>query len=175
MVVLDLNGVVVEGDLNPSSDTPSHIALYKELPVGGVAHTHSTYATGFAQAGVPIPPAGTTHADYFYGSVPITRDLSLEEIKNNYELNTGKVIVETLKKSGLTALEMPGALVRNHGPFTWGLNAFEAAHNAAVLEELAFMAWHAEQMSPDVSAMSQELLDKHYLRKHGSGAYYGQN
>jgi len=177
MVVIDLEGNKVEGDLNPSSDAPTHIELYRSFPgIGGAAHTHSRWATIFAQVGIAIPALGTTHADYFHGSIPCTRNLTSDEILGNrYELETGNVIVETFRKtSGANPADIPGILVSSHGPFSWGSTAGEAAHNAAVLEECAFMAWHTLQIRPDVPEMQRELLDKHYLRKHGPGAYYGQ-
>jgi L-ribulose-5-phosphate 4-epimerase len=173
MVVLDLAGNKVEGALNPSSDAPTHLELYRSFPdLGGVVHTHSRWATVFAQAGMAIPALGTTHADYFYGPVPCTRKLIPAEIAGQYELQTGKVIVETFQ--GKKALDIPGVLVQSHGPFGWGKDADNAVHNAAVLEETAFMAWHTLRLRPEIPAMQQELLDKHYLRKHGPGAYYGQ-
>ena len=173
MVVVDLDGNVVEGDKRPSSDTPTHIELYKAFPeIGGVVHTHSRWATSFAQAGRNIPPLGTTHADDFYGEVPCTRGLTDEEIGGEYEKNTGLVIAETF--ADLNAGEVPGVLVRNHGPFSWGKNAADAVHNAVVLEEVAFMAFHALMLEPEAAQVPQALLDKHYLRKHGKNAYYGQ-
>ena len=174
MVVVDLEtGETVEGGLSPSSDTPTHIALYKAFPgIGGVVHTHSRWATVFAQAGMGIPALGTTHADYFYGTIPCTRKMTAPEIAGQYEANTGRVIVELF--AGMDAGKIPAALVHSHGPFTWGKDAEEAAHNAVILEEVAFMAWHNIQFDPDISSMQQELLDRHYLRKHGPGAYYGQ-
>lgn len=174
MVVMDLNGNKVEGDLNPSSDTPTHLELYRNFPtIGGVVHTHSRWATIWAQSGRDIPAYGTTHGDYFYGSIPCTRAMTPEEIGGEYELETGKVIVETFQ--GKKPEDIPAVLVKSHGPFTWGKDCFEAVHNSVVLEELAMMAWHTEntfgvQMQP----MQQELLDKHFLRKHGANAYYGQ-
>lgn len=174
MVVMDLNGNKVEGDLNPSSDTPTHLELYRNFPtIGGVVHTHSRWATIWAQSGRDIPAYGTTHGDYFYGPIPCTRAMTPEEIGGKYELETGKVIVETFQ--GKKPEDIPAVLVKSHGPFTWGKDCFEAVHNSVVLEELAMMAWHTEntygvQMQP----MQQELLDKHFLRKHGANAYYGQ-
>ena len=173
MVVVDLNGKVVEGKWRPSSDTPTHLELYKAFPdCGGIVHTHSRWATVFAQAGREIPALGTTHADYFYGPIPCTRLLTVEEINGEYEAETGKVIIETFKDRDPMAV--PAALVYSHGPFAWGKDPLEAVHNAVVLEEVAFMAWHAMELNPQVGRMQQELLDKHYLRKHGKNAYYGQ-
>ena len=172
MVVVDLDGNVVEGSLNPSSDTPTHLELYKAYPeIGGVVHTHSRWATTFAQAGLPIPALGTTHADDFYGDIPVSRKMTPEEIAGEYEKETGKVILETV---GDNAADVPAVLVHSHGPFAWGKDAMAAVHNAVVLEEVAFMAWHAMQLNPTLSRMQQELLDKHFLRKHGKNAYYGQ-
>ena len=174
MVVMDLNGNKVEGELNPSSDTPTHLELYRNFPtIGGVVHTHSRWATIWAQSGRSIPAYGTTHGDYFYGPIPCTRAMTPEEIGGEYELETGKVIVETFQDK--KPEDIPAVLVKSHGPFTWGKDCFEAVHNSVVLEELAMMAWHTEntygvQMQP----MQQELLDKHFLRKHGANAYYGQ-
>jgi len=174
MVVIDLEGKKVEGSLKPSSDAPTHVQLYRSFTgIEGVAHTHSRWATIFAQAGLPIKAVGTTHADYFYGTIPCTRKMLPREIAAEYELETGKVIVETVSTND--PLSIPAVLVHSHGPFTWGSSAENAAHNAAVLEECAFMAWHTFQMSPNTPDMQRELLDKHYLRKHGSGSYYGQN
>lgn len=176
MVVVDLDGNVVEGHYKPSSDTPTHVELYKAFPsLGGVVHTHSRWATSFAQAGVSIPAMGTTHGDYFYGDIPCTRPMTPEEISGEYEKETGNVIIETFQEQGIDAALIPAALVFSHGPFAWGKDAMEAVHNAVVLEEVAFMAMHAIQLNPSVCRMQQELLDKHYLRKHGKNAYYGQN
>jgi len=173
MVVVDLDGNVVEGDLNPSSDTPTHLELYRNYPtIGGIVHTHSRWATIWSQAGMDVPALGTTHGDYFYGAIPCTRKMTPEEIGGEYELETGKVIVETC---GEKAKDIPAVLVNSHGPFAWGKDAAEAVHNAVVLEEVAMMAWHNLMMlGGSLVPMQQELLDKHYLRKHGPGAYYGQ-
>ena len=172
MVVVDLCGNVVEGKLNPSSDTPTHLELYKAYPaIGGVVHTHSRWATTFAQAGLPIPALGTTHADDFYGDIPVSRRMTPAEIAGAYEKETGTVILETV---GDNAMDVPAVLVHSHGPFAWGKDAMEAVHKAVVLEEVAFMAWHAMLLNPDLPRMQQELLDKHFLRKHGKNAYYGQ-
>ncbi|MCD7733397.1 MAG: L-ribulose-5-phosphate 4-epimerase [Oscillospiraceae bacterium] len=173
MVVVDLNGKVVEGDLNPSSDTPTHVEFYKAFPnIGGVTHTHSSYATSFAQAGRGIPALGTTHGDYFYGEIPCTRKMTPEEIAGEYEKNTGLVIIETFKDKDPDAI--PAVLVNSHGPFTWGKNAVDSVHHAVILEECAKMAIRAYALNPDLQPMQQELLDRHYLRKHGANAYYGQ-
>lgn len=175
MVVVSLEtGEIVEGVLRPSSDTPTHLALYRAFPnIGGVVHTHSRWATIYAQAGKGIPPLGTTHADYFYGEIPCTRRMTEKEIAGDYEAETGKVIIETF--AGRNADDIPAALVYSHGPFAWGTSPENAVHNAVVLEEIAFMAWHNEALSPDIVPMQKELLDKHYLRKHGANAYYGQS
>ena len=171
IVVLDLDGKVVEGRLNPSSDTPTHLELYRKFEgIGGVVHTHSRYATAFAQANAGIPPLGTTHGDYFYGEIPCTRAMTPAEIQGDYELETGKVIVECCPDYK----DIPAALVANHAPFVWGKDAMEAVHNSVVLEELSAMAWITKTMYPDVKNMPQTLLDKHYFRKHGANAYYGQ-
>lgn len=175
MVVVDLDGKRVEGKYKPSSDTDTHIALYRAFPsLGGVVHTHSRWATTFAQAGRGIPAFGTTQGDYFYGEIPCTRKMTPEEIAGAYELETGHVIIETFRKRGIDPAQVPAVLVHSHGPFVWGTDAANAVHNAVVLEECAFMAFHAMQLEPELPPMQQELLDKHYLRKHGPGAYYGQ-
>lgn len=174
MVVVSLKtGEKVEGDLNPSSDTDTHVVLYNAFPdIGGIVHTHSRWATTFAQAGQGIEALGTTHGDYFYGEIPCTRKMTPEEIGGKYELETGNVIVETFRDK--SANDIPAVLVHSHGPFCWGTSPKNAVHNAVVLEELAFMAWHAKMLNPTLPPMQQELLDKHYLRKHGANAYYGQ-
>ena len=174
MVVVDLDGNIVDGRYKPSSDTPTHLVLYREFPdIGGIVHTHSRWATAWAQAGRGIPAYGTTHGDYFYGEIPCTRKMTAAEIGGAYEAETGRVIVETFAKRDPNAI--PAVLVYSHGPFAWGKNAHDAVHNAVVLEEVANMALHTEQLAPQICPMQQELLDKHYLRKHGSNAYYGQN
>ena len=163
MVVVDLEGNIVEGELRPSSDTPTHLALYRAFPeVGGIVHTHSTYATAWAQAGLDIPNIGTTHADYFHGDIPCTADMTEAEVKGDYELETGNDYMAT-----------PGALVKNHGPFAWGRNPSDAVHNAVVMEEVAKMAFIAMNINPALT-MSPYLVEKHFSRKHGPGAYYGQ-
>lgn len=173
MVVVDLDGKVVEGKYRPSSDTPTHIWLYKQFPqIGGVVHTHSTYATAWAQSGRNITAYGTTHADAFYGDVPCTRALTKEEIDSEYELNTGKVIAETFVDKDVLAI--PAILVKNHGPFTWGATPEKAVENAVTLEEVARMAQLTESLHPQVKRVDQHLLNKHYNRKHGANAYYGQ-
>ncbi len=176
MVVVDLfTGEVVEGDKNPSSDTPTHLELYRKFKnIGGIVHTHSRMATSFAQAGKEILPFGTTHGDYFYGTVPCTRDMTSSEIKGEYEKETGKVIVETFLNKAINPDEIPSVLVKNHGPFSWGKDSFEAVHNAVVLEEIANMNFNTLMLNPETSEMKKTLLDKHYLRKHGKNAYYGQ-
>lgn len=174
MVVVDLDGNVVEGELKPSSDTPTHIALYKAFPeIGGVAHTHSTFATSWAQTGQSIPSLGTTHADYFATDIPCTRNMTEEEINGNYELGTGNVIVEKFKNLSYNPLHTPGVLVNNHGPFTWGKSAEEAVFHAVVLEEITKMAYYSLTINPD-SEMNKALMEKHFSRKHGLNKYYGQ-
>lgn len=175
MVVVNLDGKVIEGKLKPSSDLMTHLELYRQFPeIGGVVHTHSQNATAWAQAKKGIPALGTTHADYFYGEVPCTREMTKEEIKNDYELNTGKVIVEHFDKNNINPLSIPAVIVSGHGPFTWGVNASKAVENAVVLEEVAQMALKTKMINGSVEQMKEELLDKHFLRKHGAGAYYGQ-
>lgn len=175
MVIVDLDGNVVDGDLKPSSDTATHIALYKAFPeIGGIVHTHSTCATSWAQAGKPIPAFGTTQADYFYGEIPCTRKMTEEEIAGEYELETGNVIVETFKTREINPVQVPGVLVHSHAPFAWGKNPQDAVHNAVVLEEVAEMGWKTLSINPDAKPMDQALLDRHFLRKHGANAYYGQ-
>lgn len=173
MVLIDLQGNVVEGEYKPSSDMPTHIVLYKAFPeIGGIVHTHSPYATSWAQAGKSIPCYGTTHADYIYGEVPCVRNLTKEEIEEAYEKNTGVLIADYFRKLDYEAV--PAVLCKNHGPFTWGKDAHEAVHNAVVLEEVAKMACRCELINPQVKPAPQELQDKHYYRKHGANAYYGQ-
>ena len=176
MVVVSLEtGERVEGKYKPSSDTDTHLILYKTFPeLGGVVHTHSRWATSFAQAGKGIPAFGTTQGDYFYGEIPCTRKMTPEEIAGKYELETGNVIIETFQSRKIDPAQVPAVLVHSHGPFAWGTDAMNAVHNAVVLEEVAFMAWHALMLEPSLPPMQQELLDKHYLRKHGANAYYGQ-
>ncbi len=175
MVVLDLEGNKIEGDLSPSSDTATHLELYKKYPeIGGITHTHSNNATSWAQSGRSIPFFGTTHADYFHGDIPCTRMLTAEEINGEYEKNTGLVIIETLEKNKIDPMEMPAILCFAHGPFTWGKNADDAVHNAVVLEEVAEMALKTLILSPGAVSAPQVLSDKHYYRKHGENAYYGQ-
>jgi len=174
MVVVDLKtGVVVEGKLKPSTDTPTHIELYKAFPnIGGVVHTHSRWATTFAQAGRGIIALGTTHGDYFYGEIPCTRKMTVAEIQGEYEKETGTVIKETFQ--GKNADTIPAVLVYGHGPFTWGKDPMDAVHNAVALDEVAYMNFHTLLLEPHIPSIQQELLDKHYLRKHGANAYYGQ-
>ena len=175
MVVVDLNGKVVEGAYRPSSDTPTHIELYKAHPqIGGIVHTHSTYATAFAQAERAIPAYGTTHADYFYGSVPCARHLTPAELEEDYEKNTGRIIVKTFRSRGLDPVAVPGVICHSHGPFTWGKDPAQAVYHAVVLEEVAKMALLTRQDDADAAPAPQYLLDKDYMRKHGPNAYYGQ-
>ena len=175
MVVVDMTGKVVQGTCRPSSDTATHLEIYREFPsVGGVVHTHSRWATAWAQTGKGIPALGTTHADYFYGEIPCARSLKREEIDTDYELNTGRVIVQTFRELGIDPAAVPGVLVSGHGPFAWGRDAHDAVHNSVVLEEVAMMALQTMQLNPDIPPIDQALLDKHYLRKHGKDAYYGQ-
>ena len=176
MVVMDLEGNKVEGRYKPSSDTPTHLELYKRYEeIGGIVHTHSPEATSWAQAGRGIPLYGTTHADYFYGEIPCARSLTPEEIDEAYEKNTGLVIIETFDTRGLNPMYTPGVLCTNHGPFTWGKDAAEAVHNAVVLEEVAKMALKTELINPEVKSAPDCIRDKHFFRKHGANAYYGQN
>lgn len=175
MVVMDILGNKVEGRYNPSSDTATHLELYQAFPeIGGVVHTHSSYATSWAQAGRDIPCYGTTHADYIYGEVPCLRCLTEEEIEQAYEENTGRLIVSEFARLQKDPMAVPAVLCKNHGPFTWGRTPREAVHNAVVLEEVAKMAYRAESINPDVRPAPQKLQDKHYYRKHGANAYYGQ-
>ena len=174
MVVVDLDGKLVEGKWKPSSDTPTHVVLYKAFPeCGGIVHTHSRWATTFAQAKKEISAMGTTHADYFFGAIPCTRPMTDREIRGEYEKETGNVIVETF--ADRNPADIPGVVVCSHGPFAWGTDPMNAVHNAVVMEEVAFMNWHAMVLNPELGPMQQTLLDKHYLRKHGKNAYYGQN
>lgn len=176
MVVVSLaTGEKVEGKWKPSSDTDTHVALYNAFPaLGGIVHTHSRWATSFAQAGMEIKAMGTTQGDYFYGDIPCTRLMTPEEIAGDYERETGNVIIETFRMRNIDPAQVPAVLVQSHGPFAWGKDAMDAVHNAVVLEEVAFMDYHAQSMNPAQGRMQQELLDKHYLRKHGQNAYYGQ-
>ncbi len=176
MVVMDLEGNKVEGKLNPSSDTPTHLEIYKAFKeVGGVVHTHSSFATSWAQAGRSIPCYGTTHADYFYGEIPCVRCLTKDEIESAYEANTGHLIVNEFNRMGKDPVAVPAVLCKNHGVFTWGKDGHEAVHNAVVVEEVAKMAFRCELINPEVKPAPQELQDKHYYRKHGANAYYGQS
>ena len=175
LVVLNLDGEKVEGDLNPSSDTKTHLALYRAFPgLGGIVHTHSTHAVAWAQAGQDIPCYGTTHADYIYGPVPCTRSLTPEEVEEDYELNTGKVIIDTFNSRGLNPLHVPAVICQNHGPFTWGKDAASAVYHAVVLEEVAKMALLTRQVNPGAGPAPQFIQDKDFMRKHGPNAYYGQ-
>ncbi len=175
MVVVDVEtGEVLEGALRPSADTPTHLELYRAFPdIGGITHTHSTNAVAFAQAGRAIPALGTTHADYFYGDIPCTRELTEEEVKDAYEVNTGKVIVEHIKEAGYDPMDIPGILVKNHGPFAWGKDAADSVYHAVVMEEVASMALRTLLLNPDAD-IPHYVLEKHYMRKHGPNAYYGQ-
>ena len=175
MVVMDLEGGKVEGELNPSSDTKTHLVLYNAFPeIGGIVHTHSPHAVAWAQAGRAIPAYGTTHADYFYGPIPCARHLTQEELEEDYEKNTGNVIVDTFRAQKLDPMSVPGVICRSHGPFTWGRDAAQAVYHAVVLEEVAKMAILTRQVDPGAEPAPQRILDKHYLRKHGPNAYYGQ-
>ncbi|MBO4458739.1 MAG: L-ribulose-5-phosphate 4-epimerase [Butyrivibrio sp.] len=175
MVVMDLDGNKVEGELSPSSDTPTHLELYKAFKeIGGVVHTHSPYATSWAQAGRGIPCYGTTHADYFYGEIPCVRALTKDEIESEYEKNTGLAIAAEFERLNIDPMAVPGTLCQNHGVFTWGKDAADAVHNAAVEEEVAKMALRSEFLNPEIPVISKDLQDKHYFRKHGANAYYGQ-
>lgn len=175
MVVVDLEGNIVEGNLKPSSDLWTHLQLYKTYPqIKAVVHTHSSYATTFAQAKIDLPALGTTHGDYFYGNIPCTRLMNEQEIKGQYELETGNVIIETLQTRGIDPSDIPAVLVASHGPFCWGISAKKAVENAVVLEEVSKMAMRNLLLNPEITSMQQNLLDKHYLRKHGANAYYGQ-
>lgn len=175
MVVVDLTtGKVIEGHFRPSSDTPTHLELYREFPnFGGITHTHSINAVAFAQAGIDIPALGTTHADYFYGSIPCTRELSQSEVEEAYELNTGKVIIECIKKRNINPMAIPSVIVKNHGPFSWGKDADASVHHAVILETVAEMSLKTVMLNPNAE-MRQYILNKHYMRKHGQNAYYGQ-
>jgi L-ribulose-5-phosphate 4-epimerase len=173
MVVVDFEENVIEGDLKPSSDTATHLELYRNFPeIEGIVHTHSTWSTIWAQAGNSIPPLGTTHADHFYGEIPCSRKISTEEIENNYERETGNLIVETIASDN--PLDVPGVLVRNHGPFTWGISPGKALENSVIMEEVAKMAYYTKGLNTDIDSIDQQLLDKHFQRKHGRDAYYGQ-
>lgn len=175
LVVVDMEGTVIEGNYNPSSDLATHLELYRQFPdCGGVVHTHSRQAVAWAQAGKDVPAFGTTHADYYYGSIPCTRKLTTAEIQGAYEHETGCVIVETFQERNIDPMAVPAVLVDCHGPFTWGTSAMDAVHNTVVLEEIAAMAQLSLAINPQLQDMEKELLDKHYLRKHGAGAYYGQ-
>ena len=175
MVVTDMDGKVVDGRYKPSSDTPTHLVLYKNFPkIGGVVHTHSVWGVTFAQAGLDIPAFGTTHADYFYGDIPCTRDLTEQEIEEAYEANTGNVILETFAQRNIDPMAVPGVVCKNHGPFAWGLTPAGAVYNAVVLDKVAELAYKTMMLNPETPRVHQYLLDKHYYRKHGANAYYGQ-
>jgi len=175
LVIVDLEGRVVEGDLNPSSDTPTHLVLYQEFEkIGGITHTHSVYATMFSQAGVELPCQGTTHADHFHGTVPLVRELTPEEVEQNYETNTGRAIVECFRERNISPTEMPGCFQKFHAPFTWGKSAIDSVKNSIALEVCCQMGMGTWQMSPDQKGIPDYILEKHYQRKHGAGAYYGQ-
>ena len=175
LVVMDLKGNQVEGDMNPSSDTKTHLVLYNAFPkIGGIVHTHSPYAVGWAQAGRDIPAYGTTHADYFYGPIPCARHLTQEELDEDYEMNTGKIIVEEFNARGIDPVAVPAVICHSHGPFTWGKDAAQAVYHAVVLEEVAKMAIFTRQVDPSAAPAPQRIQDKHYMRKHGPNAYYGQ-
>lgn len=175
LVVMDLKGNKVEGEMNPSSDTKTHLVLYNAFPeVGGIVHTHSPFACGWAQAGEDIPAYGTTHADYFYGPIPCVRHLTKEELEEDYEMNTGKIIAETFKSQGIDPMAVPAVVCHSHGPFAWGKDAADAVYHAVVLEEVAKMAIYTRQVKASAPSMPQRYLDKHYMRKHGPNAYYGQ-
>lgn len=175
LVVLDLDGEIIEGDLNPSSDTPAHWVLYREFPeIGGITHTHSPCATAFSQAGVELPCQGTTHADHFFGTVPVVRELSPEEVADNYETNTGRAIVEAFRERGIRPMEMPACFQKFHAPFTWGKDAVDSVRNSVALEVCCRMALDTWRLDPEQPGLPRHLLDKHFLRKHGPGAYYGQ-
>lgn len=176
MVLLNLDGKKLEGKYKPSSDAATHIELYKAFPeIGAVVHTHSSYATSWAQAIKDIPAFGSTHADYFYGDIPCSRPLTKEEVESEYEKNTGLVIIETLKNRNINPMDIPGIIIASHGPFSWGKDAKQAVYNAVVLEELSKMAYRTIQINPNIKQVEKYLLDKHYFRKHGKNAYYGQN
>ncbi len=176
ITLVDLEGKILKGNYKPSSDTPTHLELYRKFPsIGGIVHTHARWSTAWAQSCRDIPAYGTTHADYFYGCIPCMRHLTPEEIRTDYELNTGKVIVEGFQQRSLDPVAVPGALLAGHGPFAWGKSASDAMHNAVVMEECAMMAAHTELLNPSIQQIDQALMDKHYLRKHGKDAYYGQN
>lgn len=175
MVVIDFDGKVVEGELNPSSDTPTHLVLYREFEdIGGITHTHSAHATMMSQAGIELPCHGTTHAEHFYGTVPVVRELTPQEVAEDYETNTGKAIVECFRERGLKPMEMPACFQKYHAPFTWGKTAADSVKNSIALEACAQMALGTWQLNPDIAPLPTHLLDKHHLRKHGPGTYYGQ-